>query len=265
MPSPRVDVAGLGTAIGSVPQQLLNGHVVGGLGTSVDASGVSDRGILLVKAVCQNPPSCLCTPQISPLQGAQAVLIADDIVISGPASPAAVSVTMHLILDGTISIDAPGFWGSRLQLNISVPGGGGSGLLAFNGSGDFFAFGLLSGYGPGPGPRAINLNMNVPVNQPFGMNAIIAASVVGTSLGNATHTAICNFFDGGGLHFPAAGLVSTIAGPIHVSGGAAPAFGLPAGYTADSPTLNIANNAWQGQLPTGAAKTSWGRLKSLYR
>jgi len=259
----RVDVAGLGTAIGTVPQMLLDGHFGGSLGSSGNASAVSDRGILLAKADCRNPVSCLCTPQIGPA-GAQTVLFADDVVISGPAEPAAIDVTMNLILDGSMTVDEIGFWGSRLELSISCASTNRSGVMSINSSG-LFSNGVLAGLGPNSGPRAITLPLTIAVNQPFNFLATLVASVGGTSVGNAAHSASSNFFDEGGLHFPTIGPVPTIAGPVHSSGGAAPVFTLPAGYTANSTTLNIVNNTWQGTLPTGTAKTSWGRLKSLYR
>jgi len=259
----RVDVAGLGTAIGTTPQALLGGHSNGPLGSTLDASAVCDRGILLGKAACQNPISGLTTPQVGPA-GGSATIVADDLIISGPAAPATINVTLHLFLDGSMSVDALGFYHSRLELSVIVAGQGGSGILSM-GNPEFFSSGILAGFGPGSGARAINLNLSVPVNQPFSFTATLAATVGGTGDGTMVHNASSNFFDLGGLHFPISGQAATIIGPIDVNGSAAPVFTLPAGYTADSATLNIANNFWQGSLPTASKDRSWGYLKDLYR
>jgi len=259
----HVSVAGLGDATGSTPQSLLDGLFTGSLGTTGMASASADRGLLRAKSACENPVSCLCTPQIDPALGGTAELHVFDALIVGPPEVTEIATVLHLVLDGTLALAGPSPWGGRLEVTVACGTGGGFGYIVLSGDG-LLSGGILAGQATPSVSRVIDLATTVPVNAPFAMSISMVAVVGGTSLGTTVNSAAVNFFDGAGLHFPAT--VPLVGERGHLSSaGADPVFTLPDGYTSEIPSLNVVDNVWTTGNPVPTENTTWGRVKNLHR
>jgi hypothetical protein len=258
-----VDVVTLGTASGPIPQALLDGAFAGSLGTTGVASASSERGILRAKSFIQNPISCNCSPQTDHLVGGTATVLVDDAMIIGPPEVTQITTTLHLVLDGTLAITGAFPWGTRLEATILCGTGGGQGFIVLRGDG-LLSGGIFAGQSSPIVSRAIDIATTVPVNTPFSMSFSMSALVGGTAGSTVVNTATINFFDAGGLHFPASGPFS-MAGGGNLGGNAAPVFTLPDGYTAQIPSLNVVDNVWTTGNPLPVENSTWGHVKSLYR
>lgn len=259
----QVDVVGLGTASGPIPQELLNGAFGGSLGTTGVASADAERGILRAKSFIQNPISCNCSPQTDHLVGGTATVQVDDAIIIGPAGVTQVATTLHLVLDGTLAISGAFPWGARLEASVACGSGGDGGAIALSGDG-LIAVGMFAGQSSPLISRAIDIATTVPVNTPFTMTFTMSALVGGTAGSTVVNTATANFFDAGGLHFPSSVPLGGIS-DLALAGNTAPVFTLPDGYTAEIPSLNVVNNVWTTGNPLPVENSTWGRVKSLYR
>jgi hypothetical protein len=200
-------------------------------------------------------------------EGGQVVLGIDDAVISGPASATSVPAILHMVLDGNLTSSEPPSWKAQTSVQIICGSANASGYIQVYGSEEgavvFTATGLLAEQA-GPGAVSIPIDLDcglLPVNSAFDIYIFMDATV-GPNGGLNRGSAESNFFDGGGLHFPASGPFN--ADSSNHSAGAGPVFTLPPGYTVNIPSLNVVDNTWHGGT-VSVQHHAWTAVKNLYR
>ena len=253
-----VSAGAIGTG-GSTPQQVLNAPYSGPGGAGA-ASGAADRGILRAKAFIQSVAGCNCTPNIS--GGAGAWLYATDVVISGPAGPATVPATIHLVLDGSLAATGPNPWTAvKVSMYVTGPDNVTQSGIAYLSDGAVGSSGILAGQSSLTFHRNVDVDLgNLPVGTPFTIIFNLGAQADGSSWHLTYNTGTVDFFTSGGLHFPGSASMA-LSSSTEAPG---PVFTLPAGFTSNIPSMDVVDNYWTGAV-TPVRNTTWGRLKSIYR
>ncbi len=249
---------GLGAG-GSTPQQVLDAPY-GGPGGAWVASAVADRGILRAKAFVQSVAGCGCTPNIS--GGASDIVSATDVVITGPAGPATVPGTIHLVLEGSLAATGPNPWSSiKVSTYVTGPDNVSHSGAAYLSGGSVVSSGILAGQSSPTFNRNLDVDLGaLPVGTPFTIVFDLAVQADGTAFYLTYNTGTADFFTAAGLHFPGSAAI-VLASSVETLG---PVFTLPLGYTSNIPSLNVVDNLWTGGT-TPARATTWGRLKRIFR
>lgn len=251
--------AGAVGANGSTPQQVLDAPYSGPGGAGV-ASAAADRGILRARAYIQSVAGCFCTPNIS--GGAGGWLYATDVVISGPAGPASVPATLHLVLDGNLDATGPNPWTTtKVSMYVTGPDNVTHSGYVYLSGGVVAGVDLLAGIALPSFSFPVDVDLGlVPLGTPFTIVINLGAQADGSSWYLTYNTGTADCFTTGGLHFP--GNASPVVYGLPKSAG--PVFTLPAGYTSNIPSMNVVDNYWTG-VATRTRPGTWGRVKSLYR
>lgn len=238
------------------------------------ASAAADRGILKARSSCYTARTPFVYPGPFPnLESGVAQFEANDFRIRGPANPAGVPATLHMVLDGLI--ESIGF--DQFGQPINYTSGASVGVqvgthppffgdIHLDLGHEWVSTGILT-VQTGPGGMSVALDLDLsglPVDVDLSFSAALEAYVAGGGF-QASSVAQSNFFDNGGLHFPLTASFGAAASHGNHSAGAAAVFTLPPGYTADIPSLNVVDNAWIGGTVVAVQPKTWGNVKNLYR
>jgi hypothetical protein len=153
-------------------------------------------------------------------------LTTDDFVISGPGG--SVTATLHLLVEADLGLQGgfPANDGqSHVWANVSANGIGTYGDYILDGTGTHGS-GLFTGYAGSTISVPVNLTGSYPVNSPFAVSLNVQSS--SGTYGNISYT-------------PGQ---ANAAGVVTLSDLTGAVMDLPAGYTLNSASWNVANNQW---------------------